>query len=198
MIASYLLEGRVRDAQASRSRNIERLRASGNDKEALHLTQAQMVERRLLGEEPLPAGEVAWVEEILQKAEKDDAWIARVRAGLALGRLAKDPKAGRKAARRPWRRSSRWQRSRRGVISAFATRCSWRRCARAGAARDARRSRAGRPTDRAVFNARAHAALDAGLALEAAGRFAEAEGAYKLALDPDRITHQTLGWWRRT
>jgi serine/threonine protein kinase/tetratricopeptide (TPR) repeat protein len=194
MIASYLLEGRVRDAQASRSRNIERLRASGNDKEALHLTQAQMVERRLLGEEPLPAGEVAWVEEILQKAEKDDAWIARIRAGLALGRLAKDPKAGRKAAEKALAEVESLAEKQAGGDLGLRDTMLVETVPLVRALRgDAEAIKRWAATDRAVFNARAHAALDAGLALEAAGRFAEAEGAYKLALDPDRITHQTLG-----
>lgn len=48
-------------------------------------------------------------------------------------------------------------------------------------------------TPRAAFNIRAITALDAALALEAAGRFAEAEAAYRLSVDPGMMHSFTLG-----
>jgi serine/threonine protein kinase/tetratricopeptide (TPR) repeat protein len=193
MLASYLLEGRVRDAQAARSRNIERFRASGDDKGALFLTQAQMVERRLLGEEPLAAGEVAWIEEVIAKTEEDESWIAGIRAALAFGRLTKEPKAGRKLAEKALadiealaEKQAGGDLGRRDTMLAGTV--ALVRALRG----DAEAIKRWTDTERAVFNVRAHSALDAGLALEAAGRFDEAEAAYRLSLDPGLITYQTL------
>jgi tetratricopeptide (TPR) repeat protein len=193
MLASYLLEGRVRDAQAARSRNIERFRASGDDKGALFLTQAQIVERRLLGEEPLAAGEVAWIEEVVTKAEEDESWIAGIRAAIALGRLTKEPKAGRKLAEKALgdiealaEKQARGDLGRRDTMLAGTV--ALVRALRG----DAEAIKRWTETERAVFNVRVHSALDAGLALEATGRFAEAEAAYRLSLDPGLISYQTL------
>jgi serine/threonine protein kinase/tetratricopeptide (TPR) repeat protein len=192
-VASYLLEGRVRDAQAARSRNIERVRASGNDLGALFLLQTQMTERRLLGEEPVPAGDIPWVEETVRKAE-DEVWSAGMRATIAFGRFMKDPKRGRKLAEKALADVEALADKRAGGDPGRRDTVLVGTVPLVRALRgDAEAIKRWTQTERAVFNARAQTGLEAGLALEAAGRFADAEAAYRLALDPDLLPYQTLG-----
>jgi serine/threonine protein kinase len=192
-IAAYLLEGRMSDAQAARSRDIERLRASGQEEAALYLMFPQMTERRWIGRGELAPSERAWIEEnILRASGERDGWLMPIRAELALDRLATDRRGGRKAAEQALAAMEATAVS-RGDESARDTALVWTVPLVRALRGDAEAVKRWRETYRAAFLARAENALDAGLALEAAGLRDDAEAAYRLALDPDLLRWQTMG-----
>jgi hypothetical protein len=192
LVASYLLEGRVTDAEAVLIRETDRYRSSAESVRAAELLLLRLRAARQLKRPPPSAGDLAWLATFADGRPGWSSIAAAIRTELALV-SAGSSAAGAKAAARSL-----------AEIEATATRtASTDRLeydsvlvatvplVRAVRGDEEARKRF-RETDRARFFRRATAALDAGLAMEAVGDLAGADEAYALASDPTLIELDTL------
>jgi serine/threonine protein kinase len=193
IIASYMMEGRVSDAMASQSRDFERYRGAGNRLKAEWIAQKQLRALRWLGRPPLSEERLAWLEETLREAGRvscEDE--TTMRAEIALARLSLEPKKKKQAAEALAEIEARIQREHEANPvdrdSALVRTIPLVRAVRG----DAEAAQRWRDAEKATYEARRGAAFDAGLALLAAKRHAEAEAALKLSMDPDILKDDAL------
>jgi serine/threonine protein kinase len=177
VVASYLLEGRFAEAARATRDNVVRARDEGNAEAVWKLSLGALRRARWLGAAPDPLCVTALDAALVQSDDipphervEAEAELALVRGDKAVaGALAR---IEAEAARDPEDRLI----GARALVSALAL----ARAARGDRAAAARWTQ----TEEAPFVARRAAALDAALALEAAGDARAAEVAYGLAADP--------------
>jgi len=194
VVNSYLLEGRIVDAESAEVREIERQRSNGSPALAAEYGLRDLERGRWLGRPPPDAARLAWIEKTaLESGEAGPARAVTVRSAVALARWRGDPKRQKRAAEETLAamealadKESEGDRVARDrvLIGTVALVRAVR-----GAPDAARRWT---ETDRAPFSARQRVALDAALALEASGDRAGAEKAYLLAMDPSGVEEGAL------
>ncbi|NUQ77753.1 MAG: hypothetical protein HUU21_29810, partial [Polyangiaceae bacterium] len=196
LIASYLLEGRIDDATSAQAREIERYKDQPLEHRALDVAIVDLRQRRLLGRPPAPRDRIAWIEAAVKAREgsgKNKGLAVGYRAELGIAKAALDPKKAKTIAERELAEIE-------AHINADSTgnpdlldtmqvkTLPLLRVARG----DEAAAKSWLEHDRAEHGARWFAALDAALALEAAGNIEEAEKAYLLAQNPTTMEFWTL------
>jgi len=185
LIASYILEGRVTDAEAVMAREIDRYRTSTEPGRAAELLFRRLRAVRWLKRPPPSREDLAWLTTYVGSGSPNGADLAAaIRPEVALARVGSSPATAKAAARALADIEAAAAKTASGdrleYDSILAATVPLVRAVRGDEQARARF----RETDRARFRWRASIALDAGLAMEALGDLAGAEEAYKLAGDP--------------
>ncbi|MFT3766717.1 MAG: serine/threonine-protein kinase [Minicystis sp.] len=188
--ASYLMEGRVLDAEALQRQEMDRLRTLSSPWEEarlpFHVTRA----RRWLGRAPDPEI-VAAVEAYAAARESSYFGGASLVSEAALARAAAAPKEAKKILAAALDRCEARADKMRERHVADSVRLSALPLVRAVRG-DAAAAKLWVDAARASFDTRRSVALDAALALEAAGKREEADRAYVLAMSPRDLEAHAL------
>ncbi len=181
---SFLLEGRVGEAQAAMAHEVERQKGLGSSLFAVRYWAASADLGRLFGRPPPPAADLAWAREVAAREPLlSTPQRLRLRA-LALALEARGPRAA--AARAELARleadATRLGAGDRAVTAELRLKLLPAVRALRGAAPAAELWRL---ADAAPFDARQQAAFEAALALESGGDAAAAERVYEIAEDRD-------------
>ena len=189
--ASHFMEGRVLDGESALRNEIDRQRAVGTRRTAAWLGYHVARSRRWLGRPPPEAELIAPIEQLAAEIKSADWSVTRLIAEAALARAAASPRDGKRildAALADIEARADKEREAHGREAARLSALPLVRVARG----DAAAVKLWIESERAPFNGRRSVAFDAALALEAAGKRAEAEGAYRLALDARDIQGHAL------
>jgi hypothetical protein len=189
-IASYLLEGRLGDAEAAELHELDRQRAVGTQATVAGSALRVARLRRLFGRPP-PDAEIVAAVDAFVASFPNPRGVAPLAAEAALAHAALAPK-GKKALLADALDKLRAQADKERERAAHdGLRLAALPLERAVSG-DAAAARTWLEADRASFRSRRTAALEAALALEAAGKRAEAAAAYALAMDAFEIEDHAL------
>lgn len=196
LIASYLLEGRVDDATAVQAREIERYIGETPDRRSLNVAMVDLRQRRLLGRPPPDEARMAWFEAEIKALEgggPGKAVAYRVEIAFAKAAREREPKKAKVILERALTELEAQIKADTTLSpdqrdTTLVKTVPLVRAARGDEAAAKRWSECARASD----GARALAALDAGLALQASGNLEEAEKAYLTAQSPATMDFLTL------
>ncbi len=190
LTASYVLEGRLDDADAVIQKEIERYRDDLSTHRALDLAFYELKHRRLLIR-PMPGKQrMEWLAQTLGRREKPQTRAIAFQGELALAQAesAPSPKERKKILEQALRKLEQfieetYEDDKNAHDTALIKTIHLLRATRGDKAAAERWL----SCTRASYVARRYVALDAGLALEAEGNDREAEKAYRIAQDPTLI-----------
>lgn len=184
LIASYILEGRLADAEAIMTREFDRYRASTEPERAASMLLLRLRASRWLKRPPPSADDLAWLAKYADSRPASNSFTAALRTELTLARAGSSAPGAKatvhlladmEAAAAKIASGNRLEYD--SILVATVP------LVRAVQGDEKARERF-REARWARFGQRASAALDAGLAMEALGDLIGAEEAYRLASDP--------------
>jgi tetratricopeptide (TPR) repeat protein len=190
-VASYLLEGRIADAEAAELGEIDRQRAVGTPEAAASFAFQILRVRRYLGRPTREPELLAAVETFAAEVDHLAPGVCRVLLEPAFARAAAAPKDAKRLLAAALDRCDARADAERDQLRGDTARLSALPLVRAVRGDEAA-ARVWLESPRAPFTMRRFVALDAGLALEAAGKPAEAQAAYVLATDPRDLERHAL------
>jgi hypothetical protein len=189
--ASYLMEGRIVDAETAQRHAIERLRAVGTRRVAVGFALSFVQARRWLGRPAPDADLLATMATQANEIEAADWGAGRFFAEVAIARAAASPKDAKKILRDALDRVEARAAKERERFAQDGARMSAIALVRA-ARGDAGVAKLWAEADHAPFDTRRFAAIDAALSLEALGLRAAAMEAYELAISARNIERYAL------